>query len=280
MVWVPGDSLPRQLLSAALDVVTSVGYAGRLLPPFSMRRYVGEARWDLAGRDFLNTGQHIVEKLQLDAALRAENRVLDVGSGCGRIAIPLTRIIRSPGLYRGLELNKTLVRWCNREIGARYPEFAFIQADVQNPLYNPTTRIDSREYKFPFEAATFDLIVATSLFTHLLPEVALNYIAECARVLSVGGRIFATFFLVEEATSSTDGRLHYRHPVDSAAFCTDPSRPQRGVAYKPEWVVSAFKSVGLELLPPFRWGAWSGRATAPYSGQDVVILQKRTPDQP
>ncbi len=44
---------------------------------------------------------------------------------------------------------------------------------------------------------SFDLIIATSIFTHLQPGAAQNYIFQCARFLETGGRLFATFYLLE-----------------------------------------------------------------------------------
>src|SRR5688572_5515442 len=100
MVWVPSDSLPRQVVNTAIDCLGPLLNSGELMPPFSMRRFVGESRFDVRGRDFTATGEHFLQKLTADAGLTPASRILDLGSGCGRIAIPLTKIL-AEGFYRG-----------------------------------------------------------------------------------------------------------------------------------------------------------------------------------
>jgi SAM-dependent methyltransferase len=142
-----------------------------------MRRFIGEARWDLGGNDFRNNGRHFAEKLR-DAGLHSASHMLDIGCGCGRIAIPLTQDLGPNGSYTGLELSSPLVDWCSAHITPRYPNFRFVHCDLKNPLYNPEGRGDSLTYALPFDDGAFDLIVATSVFTHLLPEIATHYLQQ------------------------------------------------------------------------------------------------------
>ena len=249
-------------------------YPGRLLPPLSMRCSVGENLWDVYGERFEITGRHFVEKLSRDAGLGPESRVLDLGCGCGRIAIPLTEVISPSGLYRGLEASEAMVNWCRRKITPRFPNFQFLHCDVRSSVYNPIGREKPEALRFPFDEGSFDLVLATSVFTHLVPDAALNYIRECGWVLRSGGILFATAFLMESGTRSTDGALCFDHPLDGIALSIDSVFPERAVAYPTDWLLDAGRQAGLELLPPVRWGAWSGRAQA-YSGQDVLIFRKQ-----
>ena len=267
------DSLPKRLVAWAMDWMQNIIYPRRLLPPFSMRRSVGQGQWELGGQQFEEHGRHLAEKLTEDASLRPESRVLDLGSGCGRIAIPLTKILRPPVYYRGLELMEPLVQWCDREITSRFPHFQFAHCYVQNALYNPKGGERPEAYRLPFKPSQFDLVIATSVFTHMLPAATQNYIAECARVLAHGGRFFGTFFLIDNGTSSVDGFLKFIHLQHDIALSIDPQLPERAVAYHSDWLLNLFRRSKMRFLPPVRWGGWTGRQPA-YSGQDVLIFEK------
>jgi SAM-dependent methyltransferase len=238
-----------------------------------MRRFVGEARWDVGGFDFRNNGRHFAEKLR-DAGLHSGSHVLDVGSGCGRVAIPLTQVIGPDGRYTGLELNAPLVQWCSEHVTRKHPNFRFLPCDLKNPRYNPNGSGDPLTYIFPFPDGAFDLVVATSVFTHLLPEIAIHYLEECERVLMPGGGLFATFYFIDETVQSAESSLRFDHPWGGNARVADPAHPEAAIGFKVEWILEQTSKAGLQLEPPVRYGTWSGRQDG-YSGQDVLILRKR-----
>ncbi len=272
MVRVPGDSLSRRLAIGAVEVVESIAFQRRLLPPFSMRRFVGEARWDIGGRDFRNTGAHMAQKLR-DAGLRGHSRVLDIGSGCGRIAIPLTAVLDANGSYAGLELSAPLVRWCSSHITRRFPNFTFVHSDIKSGHYNPDGKCDAGGYRFPFRDRTFNLLVATSVFTHLLPEDTEHYLAECARMLEPGGQLFATFYFADAPITSSASGLRLETAWGENAFVADQSDPEAAIGLKPNWLLRQASRLGLELVGSIRWGSWTGREDG-YSGQDVAIFRR------
>ena len=45
--------------------------------------------------------------------LKPEHRVLDIGSGIGRVAIPLTEYLNEKGSYEGFDVVELGVNWCN-----------------------------------------------------------------------------------------------------------------------------------------------------------------------
>lgn len=53
----------------------------------------------------------------------------------------------------------------------------------------------------------------------------------------------------------------------------DPAVPERAIAYSSEWLVSEFDAKQMRMMPPIRWGCWSGKQPA-YSGQDILIFEK------
>ena len=275
VVSAPGDSLPKALAAWTLDLLQAVLIRDPLLPPFSMRRLVGQSKWELNGDDFKKHGCHFVEKLVQDAGLESASRVLDLGCGCGRLAVPLTKVIGPSGGYVGLESIEPLVRWCRRSITSRFPHFQFIQAEVQNAVYNRRGKLQAETFRFPFEAGEFDLVAALSIFTHLLPRAAENYAAESARVLKRGGRLFATFYLIEEQTRSVHSSLDFSHELQPGVLTIDPALPERAVAHRTDWLLQVFQRHGLGLVPPVRGGGWTGRQPAYSWWQDVLILEKQ-----
>lgn len=273
-VFVPGDSFPKQIASKVMDAAGVLLNRGELLPPFSMRRIIGESRWQLRGQDFKIQGKHFAQKLTEDAGLHPNSQVLDLGSGCGRIALPLTRILDSTGSYWGLEPMEPLVRWCRRRITPSFRNFQFQHSDICNKLYNKAGKIRPEEFKLPFNNNQFDLIVATSVFTHLTSEAVEHYAEECSRVLRRGGRLFASFFLLENGTRSFDGGINFGCVLDpGVSMVIDPITPEKAIAYRSDWLLSIFGSRRMQSIPPIRWGCWTGRQPS-YSGQDILIFEK------
>ena len=273
MVRVPGHNWQKRLLAKAFDVAGRLPGSDPLLPPFSMRRFVGEAAWLHSARDFRATGADFAQKLRADAGLTPEATVLDLGSGCGRLAVPLTRILAPRGRYIGLEISLPLVQWCNQHISIRYRNFRFVHCDLYSALYNPQGSENAASYRLPVESGACDVIVATSVFTHLLPVAAAHYLQECSRALAGGGRLFATFFLLTDELPQSGLPFNFEHEYSAEARVIDRDQPEAAVGYCSGWVLGQAEQCGLSLFSPIRWGAWAGRPYT-YSGQDVVILQK------
>lgn len=135
--------------------------------------------------------------LILIVGLRREQAVLELGCGHGRTARGLLDYLRSPGRYVKLDVDRRSIDDARERIQARYPNFEFVRADVRNRHYNPSGAAEARSYRFPFEDATFDVVYAASLFTHLLPDETANYFREARRVIKPGGACLFSFFLLD-----------------------------------------------------------------------------------
>jgi hypothetical protein len=68
--------------------------------------------------------------------------------------------------------------WCQGNISSKYPNFRFQLADVYNTEYNPGGTHRASEYESPYEDESFDFVILTSAFTHMLPEEVSNYLSE------------------------------------------------------------------------------------------------------
>ena len=251
----------------ALDVRDRVsGRAGRLVPP---------RRLDFAGHsDFVATGDEFLGHFVELGGLQPSEAVLDVGSGIGRMARPLAGYLDGSGSYDGFDVNRDGIGWCRRRY-ARLENFRFQVADLYNRRYNPRGANAASEYRFPYEDARFDFAIVASVLTHLLEEEADHYLAEIARVLKPGGRLLATFFLLNEESrgrmASGASGLAFLDPDEHVAVL-DAELPEEAVAYDEAWVGERFRAHGLEVKE-VRFGSWPGREEFT-SFQDIVVGHK------
>lgn len=133
--------------------------------------------------------------------LKPNHRVLEIGCGMGRTAMPLTKFLKNGGEYFGIDLIPEAIQFCKDNITSRYPNFHFSIVEAYNKMYNPEASKKASEYKFPFENECFDFIFLASVFTHMVLEDVENYVSEIARVLKTGQRCFSTFFLINRRNS-------------------------------------------------------------------------------
>lgn len=255
------------MLVDALDRIR--GQADPELPSKHLRDFVG-------GGDFRAVGEEFADYAVRLAQLRPSDRVLEVGSGAGRIALPLTRIINAQGSYDGIEIVRRGVRWCQTQITPRHPNFRFHHADIANRTYNRRGRIDAVNYRYPFPEHSFDVVLLTSVFTHLLPPTTAHYLAEIGRVLVPGGRLLATFYLLNETSVALldQGRsqVPFPHEMDGAQVM-DADAPENAVAMPEAWVREQLEALGMPVTD-IQYGSWCERPN-PLSHQDIVIATKR-----
>jgi SAM-dependent methyltransferase len=264
---VPGG---RHLVTAArfaifgsLDVWdAALGTSDELTPPRRLG-FVGGGDFHAVGRAFLS---HFRELCKLGP----EERVLDVGSGIGRMAVPLTTYLQPPGSYDGFDVVPSGIRWCQGHITPRFPHFRFQVADVTNRRYNPHGSITAELYRFPYEDGSFDFAFATSVFTHMLPPAVDRYVGELARVLRGGGRCLATFFLTSGGSGSADTALEFDVRGDGY-WTANRYVPEAGIAYDEADVRAVFERHGLTLEEVHR-GTWPG--TPGLSFQDIVVARR------
>lgn len=207
--------------------------------------------------------------------LRPDEKVLDVGSGVGRVALPLTTYLNRKGGYEGLEIVKEFVEWCQKNILTRYPNFHFKHADIQNRSYNPNGKFEASEYRFPYENESFDVVFLFSVFTHMLPKDLENYLSEISRVMKKGGRCLITYFLLNaDSQKFMKAKLSKFDFLPADGYSTiDKKIPEKAVAYSEEYILRLYQQNRFEITSPIHYGSWCGRESAEL--QDTVVAIKK-----
>ncbi len=265
----------RKLYFFLPDVIESaLGQSDDLIPPKS-KIFVGSV-------DFKEGAQEGVDRLVRMGVITPESRVLDIGCGIGRLAVPLTRYLKG-GTYDGLDIVPSGIEWCHEHIARRYPNFHFTLADIFNREYNPGGNGSASDYTFPYPDDAFDLVVLVSVFTHMLPEDTHRYVAEISRVLRPGGRCWATFYLLnaESIEMMEAGRGSHRFKHDRGEYWTVNDKvPELSIGYDEGYIRELFERHGLSLARGVHLGGWCGRPALWGDGagslgdQDLLLATK------
>jgi ubiquinone/menaquinone biosynthesis C-methylase UbiE len=224
--------------------------------------------------DFAGMGRRFLEHFVTLGNLKPNHRVLDVGCGIGRMALPLTGFLNPEGEYWGFDPVAKGIKWCRQHITSRFPNFHFDAADVWSKSYNRRGRILARDYVFPYADDSFDFIFAISVFTHMVPADVENYIANTARVLKPTGMCLVTYFLLNEATRKSGAAEDFRYPVDASSVCMAVSKVEfeKAVAFDENYIRGVYEKCGLTIEEPMRCGRWAKSKGGP-AFQDIVIAR-------
>ena len=266
----------RTIRNAGLVALGPVDYAVRALnckadlPPLHLRRYVGPLG------SFESSGAEFMGHLRSLAALRPDERVLDIGCGCGQMALHLKNYLDETGSYVGVDIHRPSIRWCQQNIARRHKNFQFTHIDVRNLAYNPNAAQPAEAYVFPFADRSFDLILLKSVFTHMRPPEVSNYLSEVARLLKSDGRCLATFFLLNDEQAALTNDLAFNFGEGEWRYVHEHS-PESAVAYDERFVMQLLEKYGLAVTKRI-YGRWSGRDDG-LSYQDILIITHKKAQQ-
>jgi SAM-dependent methyltransferase len=224
------------------------------------------------GGDFLAVGLRYLDIFRDIGGLSPDDDILDIGSGQGRMAVPLTGFLSPRGTYLGFDIVPSAVDDCRRRISSRFPAFRFECLPVMNDLYTDQG-MSADAVVFPLEAESIDFAFATSVFTHMEPAHVERYLVEARRVVRPGGRLLATVFLMDEIAHGASAGTGFSFPFHEGDAWYMAVRPRSAnVAIADDAWESMVARSGWKVVSLHR-GSWSGRPGPIFEFQDVAVLE-------
>ena len=253
-----------------LDRIDNIrGKKDPLVPPRTMI-FIGDGDYKKIGNEFLS---YFLEL----GNLKPHHKVLDIGCGIGRMAIPLVDYLSKEGEYYGFDIVKKGIDWCQKNISGKYPNFHFEHSDIYNKSYNPAGVDISSNYTFRYPNDFFDFTFLTSVFTHMLNEDMEQYLKEINRVMKPGAYCLITYFLINEESqrliNEKKSSQKLIHRLDDNTFVLDREVPEYAIGFNESWLMKLFSLNSFNITSIY-YGSWCGRKNY-LSYQDIVILQKR-----
>ena len=194
-------------------------------------------------QDYLVAGTCLWQ--MLTRYLPPDARVLDIGCGCAKLARFLASDPRVAD-YVGFDPIAACIEWNRRYVlPISGPRFRFEHIDLYSAEYNPHGKVDPDRLAFPVATSGIDVVVAASVFTHLLEPTARHYLAQSARVLKPGGKLVLSVHIEPPAGQ--------RYAGDEARIDVDP-----------EYFLGLAVERGLSLH----------EALGEFCGQQMLILER------
>jgi SAM-dependent methyltransferase len=243
------------------------------LPRFSIRIRSTGISGQFGGKEFVESGAHMVSLIGSITDVKPDTCVLEIGCGCGRTAFALVDYLKH-GCYTGIDVDPVAIDACKHNLVLARAGFRFLQIDVENDIYNPEGHVTASEYVFPFPQETFDLVFLHSVFTHMLPEEVEHYIEEIGRVLRPGGYcIFSTFL-----TDFGIGQSALSFPYDYGSCRLHQTQtPRKAVAYPLDYFNRICSELGVLQREAVEIGTWrQDTSIVPDTTffQDFLVLYK------
>ena len=236
-------------------------------PPKYLQEFIG-------GGDFTSTGQIYVDAFKKYANIQSNFRVLDIGCGSGRIALPLTEVLKK-GRYDGIDIFKDSIKWCNNNISKNTPNFFFHHVDVKNGTYNPGGKIKADDFIFPFGENTFDFCFGASLFTHMQPSAVKHYLNEIHRIVKPNKKCYFNFFIFNDKSINLirSEKTQDSFLADSGDFLLQNSEiPDQAIAFNENFLKNVLMDCGF-VIDSMYYGSFSGFSSH-NPEQDFIIFHK------
>jgi len=227
--------------------------------------------------DTINTA--MIEQLE---TIEPGMRVLDFGCGCGRVALPMLERLGESGSLVGVDIIPDMIEFCDQQIVPHFPNSEFFQLQAKNSHYKSWTKSESQNVKSisslsDFNSASFDLIFAFSVFTHLNTADTKAYLKEIAALLKPGGKALLSALFINHSSRIGNklklsnvpfGRGIFRNKDIYFSSLRDKLA---SVGFRESTFIELSVEAGFEVCQ-IDYGSWPGRKNRA-SGQDIISLQ-------
>ncbi len=241
------------------------------LPPISMMQKIGSHSADHFRRDAAYYFDEIARRLLLDGA----SKVLDLGCGCGRMAIPFVDFLDRGRLY-GCDVWADGVAWCEANLTGRDNAEFHLQPAANNYYFERFDEQVRNAFTLPWLGdGVLDASYAISVFTHLIYEDAFSYLKEINRATKPGGLGYFTFFVIDKYfVAYRDRTGHHTALAQRQPGCFHAYEGQDFFGGFTHTVLrSLFEQTGWEVVT-FETGSWAEKPGA-RSYQDTFVVQKK-----
>ena len=256
-----------------IDAAVRYVHGRRELPRYSARVRSNGIGGQFGGAAFRSLGLTLVRIIREHTSLSTQDRVLEIGCGCGRLALALRDSV-GDGMYTGVDIDAASLEACRRNAALVEKQFQFVLLDVNNPIWNPDSTQSASTVVFPFADGAFELIVLISVFTHLLPQDLSHYAAEIGRMLRPGGKVLFSCFLMDHGTSSVGLSFPYARPDH---WLHQEALPEKAVGYDSGFLTRQFAAHGMLPAGAPLFGRWRRnpevRAASDFA-QDILIYSR------
>jgi SAM-dependent methyltransferase len=210
---------------------------------------------------FFWSGKRSVQELErtlgiVGRSLRSFESILDFGCGCGRMLLWMEDVGRAAALH-GTDIDAEAIEWC-----ASHIPYAAFTVNSENP-------------PLPYVAASFDLVVNHSVFTHIDERRQDEWLAELRRVARPGALLVLSTH-GEGALPDGAWEIRDRLEQDGIAY-VDTGSPIVGAL--PDWYQNTWHAPWYVLE---RWSRWFEiRGYVPRGDldfQDHWLLERRADD--
>ncbi len=205
--------------------------------------------------------------------------ILDIGCGCGRMAIPFS-LLQSTGKYYGFDVWGEGIEWCQKNISSKRQDAHFFKVEAKNNYYFDERSKEENAFDLqPVPSDSIDVAFAISVFNHLVRKDCQSYIKEIARTLKKSGVAYITCFIIDrffnDYVSTTE---NYKAVYKEEPGCFYGYKGQdffAGYAYS-TWR-SMLEQAGLDIIS-FEPGRWVNKPGGRMFEDTFVVTKKGTSD--
>lgn len=185
--------------------------------------------------DYFVVATHYGLFLQKYAGLKPNSRIVDIGCSWGYLGFVLANFLNSEGAYLGIEVQSEATRWSKERLGWLGENFQFAHLDIHNDYYNPKGGIARGQVHLPIPDGWANVMIAGSVFTHMLEDGVQGYLNEIRRVLARGG---VAAFSYDDST--------YYSPTDEHYVIHDIKMPDKTTYYSRSKIDEMVAKAGLK----------------------------------